>query len=195
MPVKIIHTNHVEIIGFGKVLLASPSPSASVADLDMGQITEEAALTSRAYAVIGKPIRTLAEPDVAESQDLDLRKGIEGFLAEDGIRYILEVEGKIEPGVEVVMTGGKTCSDHTLKLVTSRLEKEFSVKLSEFREAGRDGLAMNYSRRDTKGDFLVETVRVMFGSEERQFRKERVISLISEIADLLNGRVGTSLTD
>ena len=194
MPVKIVHPNHVEIMGFGKVLLATPS--ATVADADMGQITEEAALTSRAFSVIGKPMRDSPEHATSESQSHDLRKGIEGFLAEDGIRYILEIEGKIEPGVQITMTEEKTCSDSTLALVGLRLEKEFTVNPTEAQGAVLpDAFAASYSRRDAKGDFLVETVRVLFGGEERQFRREKVISVISEIADLLNGRVGTSLTD
>ena len=190
MPVKIVHPHHVEIMGFGKVLLSSLS--AAVADTDMGQITEEAALTSRAFAVIGKPIRDSPEHDTSESQGQDLRKGIEGFLEEDGIRYILEIGGKIEPGVEIPMTGGKTCSDSTLALVRSRLEKEFTVNSTEAHGAGPpDGFTASYSRQDATGVFTVETVRVVFGSEERQLRKEKVISVISEIADLLNGRIGS----
>ena len=194
MPVKIVHPNHVEIMGFGQILLASPS--TAIADADVGQITEEAALTSRAFAVIGKPIRDPEAPDISNSRDRALRKGIEGFLAEDGIRYILEIGGKIEPGVELAITGGKTCSDSTLALVRLRLEKEFPVNSTEAQGGSPpDGFAASYSRKDEKGVFTVETVRVVFGSEERQFRREKVISVISEIADLLNGRVGTSLAD
>ena len=194
MPVKIVHPNHVEIMGFGQTLLATPS--SAIADTDLGQITEEAALTSRAFAVIGKPVREPTEADIPGTRIQDLRKGIEGFLTEGGVRYILEIEGKIEPGVELAMTGGKTCSESTLALVRSRLEKEFTVSPIEVRGAGRpDGFAESYSRKDTRGMFTVETVRVVFGGEERQFRKEKVISVISEITDLLNGRVGPSLTD
>lgn len=192
MPVKIVHPNHVEIMGLGQILLASPS--SAIADADVGQIAEEAALTSRAFAVIGKPVQDLTESDSSKSRDQNLRKRIEGFLTEDGIRYILEIGGKIEPGVEL-MTGGKTCSDSTLALVRSRLEQEFTVSLTEVGEGRTVGFAESYSRKDAKGVFSIETVRVVFGGEERQFRKEKVISVISEIADLLNGRVGTSLTD
>jgi hypothetical protein len=196
MPVKIVHPNHIEIMGFGHVLLATPSVPTSAADLHMGQIAEEAALTSRAFAVIGKPTRDSSEAAEAQSQDQDLRIGIEGFLVEDGIRYVLEIEGKIEPGVEVVMAGGKTCSDSTLELVKSRLEKAFAVTSGDMQGDSQPiGLAAGFTRRDAKGEFLVETLRVMFGSEERQFSKEKVISVISEIADLLNGRVRPSLTD
>jgi hypothetical protein len=196
MPVKIVHPSHVEIMGFGRVLLATPSATASAADLHMGQIAEEAALTARAFAVIGKPTRDSSGTQEGEPRDQDLRKAIEGFLVEDGIRYVLEFEGKVEPGVEVVTAGGKTCSESTLELVKSRLENAFAVTFREMQgEAQPDGLAASYARRDVGGEFLVETVRVVFGGVERQFSREKVISVISEIADLLNGRVGPSLTN
>src|SRR5690242_10722498 len=101
MPVKIVHLNHIEIMGFGKVLLATSS-TTSAGDLHMGQIVEEAALTARAFAVIGKPTRNSSEIQETGPRDQDLRKAIEGFLVEDGIRYVLEFEGRAEPGVEVV---------------------------------------------------------------------------------------------
>ena len=193
MPVKIVHSNHVEIMGFGCVLITSPSATA---DLDVGQIAEEAALTARAFAVIGKPTRDSAEPGSGQSADHGLRAAIEEFLVEDGVKYILEIWGKIEPGIEVGMMRGKTCSDSTLELVKSRLEKEFTVTLNDKQGEGPpNSLTDIYSRKDEKGKFLVETVRVSFGGEERQFSKEKVISVIAEIADLLNGRVGSSLAD
>jgi hypothetical protein len=196
MPIKIVHPNHTEIMGFGKVLLATPSAPTSAADLHMGQIAEEAALTARAFAVIGKPTRVSSETQEPELRDQDLRKAIEGFLVEDGIRYVLEFEGKVEPGVEVVTAVGKTCSESTVELVKLRLENAFAVTMHEMQGKGQpNGLAASYARRDVRGEFLVETVRVVFGGEERKFSREKVIRVISEIADLLNGRVGPSLAD
>jgi hypothetical protein len=196
MPVKIVHPNHIEIMGFGKVLLATPSAITSAGDLHMGQIVEEAALTARAFAVIGKPTRDSSEIQETGPRDQDLRKAIEGFLVEDGIRYVLEFEGKVEPGVEVVTPGDKTCSESTLELVKLRLENAFPVTMRETQGEGQsNGLAGSYTRRDAGGEFLVETVRIVFGGEERQFSREKVISVISEIADLLNGRVGPSLAN
>ena len=193
MPVKVVHPTHIEIVGFGHVLIASPSPSSPVADLDMGQIAEEAALTSRAFAVIGKTRGGFSEASSPQSGNRGFRKGLEGFLVEDDIRYVLVIEGKSEPGVEIVMAVGRTFSESTLALVKSRLENQFIVKPSEVtRAATLSDLATSYSRKDPKGEFLVETIRVVFGGEEREFGKEKVISVISEIADLLNGRVGPS---
>jgi len=54
MPIKIIRQTHQEIIGRGTVLLSSPPAADQTGDLYTGQIVEDAALLSRAHAMIGK---------------------------------------------------------------------------------------------------------------------------------------------
>jgi hypothetical protein len=186
MPVKIIHLDHVEIVGLGRVLLAAPHAASPNADLHTGPIVEEAALTSRSYAVIGKVSREFLDPNRIQSAQSELRKSIEGFIAEDGIRYILDIRGKKEPGVDIETAVGQTSSDSTTELVRSRLVKNFTVKVnSEYsREPG--SMVTSYNRKDANGNFVVETIQVDFGHEERQFQREKVITDISEIADILN---------
>ena len=94
MPVKIVHSGHVEVVGLGRVLLTSPVTPSSKADLHMGQIAEEAALTSRSFAVIGRLKGEFSEPEGARLAEQDLRKSIEGFLDENEIKFVLELEGK-----------------------------------------------------------------------------------------------------
>src|SRR5713101_7917728 len=101
MPVKIIHPDHVEIVGLGHVLLTAPHIASPDADLHTGTIVEEAALTSRSYAVIGKVSKEFLDLGKIRSAKSELRKGIETFIAEDGIRYVLDIRGRKEPGVEI----------------------------------------------------------------------------------------------
>ena len=68
------------------------------------------------------------------------------------------------------------------------MNKEF-VKL----EPG--SIVTSYNQKDERGDFVVETIQIDFGHEERQYQREKVIRDISEIADILNARLGASRTD
>ena len=196
MPVKIIHPDHVEIVGLGHVLLTAPHTTSPDADLHTGTIVEEAALTSRSYAVIGKVSREFLDLNRIQSAQLEFRRSIEGFIAEDGIRYLLDIHGKEEPGVDIATTAGQTCSDSTTELVKSRLSKDFTVKVnSEYKGDEPGSIVTGYNRKDAEGNFVVETMQVEFGHEERQFQREKVISGISEIADLLNARLVVSRGD
>jgi len=131
-----------------------------------------------------------------QSAKLELRKGIETFIAEDGIRYILDIHGKIEPGVDIRTTVGQTSSPSTTELVRSRLVKDFTVRLNdEYKELETGDVVPSYESKDAKGDFVVETIEIEFGQDERQFQREKVISGLCEIADILNARLGASRTD
>src|SRR5438094_2934817 len=196
MPVKIIHPDHVEIVGLGHVLLTAPHTTSPDADLHTGQIVEEAALTSRAFAVIGKVDREFLDRNRIQSAQLEFRKGIEGLVSEEGIRDILDMRGKKEPGVEIGTVEGQTSSDSTNELVRSRLVKDFTVKVNnEYKGDEPLSLVTGYDRKDAKGNFTVETIQIQFGHEERQFLREKVIRDISEIADILNARLEPSRTD
>src|SRR6266571_209033 len=131
MPVKIIHPDHVEIVGLGHVLLTAPHIASPDADLHTGTIVEEAALTSRSYAVIGKVSREFLDPNRIQSAQSEFRKSIEGFIAEDGIKYLLNIRGKKEPGVNIGTAEGQTCSDSTTELVLSRLSNLSSVMMRD----------------------------------------------------------------
>ena len=196
MPVKIIHLDHLEIVGLGRVLLTAPHATSVDADLHTGQIVEEAALTSRSFAVIGKVDKEFLDWNRIQAAQSEFRKGIEGFVSEDGIRYILDIHGKKEPGVEIGVVAGRTCSDSTTELVRSRLVKDFTVNVnSEYKGDEPGSVITSYNRRDPKGNFAVETIQIRFGHEERQLLREKVIMDISEIADILNARLEPARTD
>jgi len=105
----------------------------------------------------------------------------------------LQVEGRKEDGVELTRAPGQTCSDSTIEAVRSRLDGDFEVRTSN-QEVGREteNFLAHFSRRDRQGGFIVETIQVQFGPEERQFKKETLIRNLSEIVDTLNGRVASS---
>jgi len=193
MPVKIIRPDHVEIIGLGHVLLTAPHTASPDADLHTGSIVEEAALTSRSYAVIGRVSRELLDPNRIQFAQSEFRKGVETFIAEDGIRYILNIRGKIEPGVDIRTTVGQMSSTSATELVRARLIKDFTVRVTnESKELKTVDVVPSYNSNDAKGDLIVETVEIEFGENERKFQREKVISDLSEIADLLNARLATS---
>jgi len=189
MPVKIIHPDHIEIVGLGSVLLTAPHASSPDADLHTGQIVEEAALTSRSFAVIGKVNKDFIDPTRLLFAQSELRTSIEGFITDDGIRYILHIRGREEPGVEVGTIAGQTCSDSTIELVRSRLANDFTVAARGEYGAGEPGTKVtSHNPKDVKDALRVDTVQIQFGHEERQFQRENVIRDISEIADILNTR-------
>ena len=193
MPVKIIHPDHMEIVGLGHVLLTAPHASSPEADNHTGSIVEEAALTSRSYAVIGKVSKEFLDLHRIQAAHSEFRKGVAAFIEEDGIRYLLDIHGKKDPGVDVKTSPGLTSSDSTTGLVTSRLAKDFTVNvIEEFAKLEPGSVVSTYSRKSATGDFLLETVQIDFGQEERQFQREKVISDVSEIADILNSRLNVS---
>src|SRR2546425_8097536 len=157
MPVKIIHPDHFEIVGLGHVLLTAPHTASPDEDLHTGSIVEEAALTSRSYAVIGKVSREFLNPNRIQSAQLEFRKSIEGFIAEDEIRYLLDIRGKKEPGVDIGIAAGETCSESTTELVRSRLVRDFTVRVnSEYKGVASGGIVTSHNRKDAKGNFVVE---------------------------------------
>src|SRR5439155_17772553 len=143
----------VEIVGLGHVLLIAPHAIGPDADLHIGQIVEEAALTSRSFAVIGKGNREFFDMNRIQSAQSEFRKGIEGFVSEDGIRYILDLRGKKEPGVNIGTAGRQTCSDSTTELVKSRLVEDFTVTADgeDKVDEPRSTVASNDSK-DAKGN-------------------------------------------
>ncbi len=188
MPVKIIHPDHVEIIGIGRVLLTSPHASAPE-ESGIGSMIEESALTSRVYAVIGKVNREFLDPARIATARSELRKTIDSYIAEDGIKYVLDIHGKQESGVEVWAREGQTCSAPTIEIAKARLGENFVVRINDRAEkVDPEQLLTSLPRKEPDGHFEVETVRFDIGLEERQFQREKIISRLSEIADLLNAQ-------
>ena len=196
MPGKIIHPDHLEIVGLGRVLLTAPHTASSDSDLHTGSIVEEAALTSKSYAVIGKVSKEFLDLNKIQSAKLEFRKSIETFIVENGIRCVLDIHGKKDPWVDIETALGQASSDSTVELIRTRLGKDFTITMDmEVTKLEPRSAVTSHSNKDEKGDFVVETIQINFGQDERQFQREKVIRDISEIADILNARLGASRAD
>jgi len=162
----------------------------------MGPIVEEAALTSRSFAVIGKVSRGFLDLNRIQSAQSEFGKSIENFIAEDGIRYLLEIRGKKEPGVNIGTPSGQTSPDSTTELVKLRLVKDFVVTVNNELSGLGPGITVpSYGRKDGKGEFVVENIQIEFGHEERLFQREKVILDVSEIVGILNARLAAPRAD
>src|SRR5262249_45514838 len=94
MPIKILHQNHTELVGTGYVLLTSPQTSGSD-QLYPTHIVEDAALSSRAYAAIGKNNRATDDEQV-RTAGRETSERINEIVQENGIKCILEICAKQE---------------------------------------------------------------------------------------------------
>ncbi len=196
LPIKIIRPDHVEIIGRGYVLLTAPHAAGPEADLHTGQIVEDAALVSRCYAVIGKVSREYIDLNRVQAARTEFRKSIDALLEDNGIRCILDIHGKKEPGVDIGTAEGKTCSEPTTDLVRDRLSRDFAVGVNEKFMGEKPGsIVTTYGKRDSSGGFPVEAVQIEFGHEERHSEKEKVIKDIAELVALINVKMGFSVEE
>ncbi len=196
MPFKIIRPDHTELLGTGYVLLTAPHAAGPEADLHTGQIVEDAALVSRAYAVIGKISREYIDLNRVQAARTEFRKSIDTLLEDNGIRCILDIHGKKEPGVEIGTAQGKTCSQSTADLLRDHLSRNFAVRMNQEYMGEKPGsIVTTYGKTDSSGKFVVEAVQIEFGHEERKSEREKVISDIAELVGLINVKLGFSLED
>ena len=193
MPLKIVRRNHVDVPGRGFTLLTTPHAVKPGADLYMGQIVEDAALLSKSFAVIGKAGREFAEPCTMHLAQSELSESIHTFLREDGLRCILDIRGKKEPGVCMGSAREQSASQSTMDMIRTRLTKDFSI---EARPSGPDlepgGLAAIFPEKGLAGNFLLESMRIEFGLEEKTLKSDRIIQSLADIVRLVNEKVGYS---
>ena len=187
MPVKIVRPDHLEIVGTGLVLLTAPHAKGPQADLHTGDIVEHAALVSKSYAVIGKVSREYVDLNRIQSAKTEFRKAIQTFIEEDGIRCIIDVHGKIEPGVDIGTSKGKSASEETVNLVHDILSKEFVVNTnSEFSGTETGTIVETYGETLKKKGRSVEAVQLEFGHEERTVHKDKIVNALANIALSMN---------
>ncbi len=196
MPLKIVRKNHVDIPGRGYALLTTSHAVKPGADLYMGQIVEDAALLSKSFAVIGKAGREFADPRTMQLAQSELRESIQTFVPEDGLRCILDIRGKTEPGVRLDSGRDQSASQSTIDIISTRLAKDFSLNA---RAADPDldpsGLAATFSEKGPDGSFLLESIRIEFGLEEKTLKPDKIIQSLADIVGLINQKVGYSEGD
>ena len=181
MPIKIIRQNHQEIIGRGTVLLSSPPAADQTVDLYTGHVVEDAALLSRAHAMIGKESKRDLDPSALQAAQAEFEAGTQSFLEEHGVQCVITISGKNESGIEI--RANETSSrGETLELVRARLALDFDLTIN----TGNDETSGKHPGYD------VQTVLLALGPDERGFRKETVVASIADAVGLINARLGSS---
>ena len=187
MPIKILHRNHTELVGTGYVLLAAGNTTGPV-ELYPGPIAEDVALSSRAYAIIGK--NNAHDNELQASILQELRDRINSIIDENRIKCILEILSKQDPGIEIQTGPGRTCNEEISNLIYSFLSKSFPVSLNqESLESQSEGLT-GLERKNQDGAFAVQSVRINIGSEELAMRKDKLVDQLAELVGILNVRLG-----
>ncbi len=193
MPLKIIRPDHVEFVGEGYVLLTAPHSASSQADLHTGMIVEDAALVSRSCAAIGKISREYMDMNRIQAARTEFRKSIDTLLADNGIRLVLDIHGKKEPGVEIGTALGETASEETTNLVREWLARDFAVKVNDKYQGIKPGsIITTYGKRNGDGSFASEALQVEFGHEERHNKRDKVVGSIAELVALVNRKFGST---
>ncbi len=148
-------------------------------------------MASRAYAMIGKISREYLDLNRIQAARTDFRKSIDTLIEENGIKCILDIHGKKEPGVDIGTALGKACSEDTADLVRSFLSNDFAVTVNAKYQGLKPGsIVTTYERTDSNGQFLVQTVQIEFGHEERSWERDKVVNDIAELVGLLNVKLG-----
>src|SRR6266487_4377407 len=180
MPLKLIRQTHWEIIGRGPSLLSSPPAADQSGELYTGRIVEEVALLSKAHAIIRKDGKYNPDSGIPPDVSSEFEASTKNFIMELGIKCVLVILGKNEPGIEIrtFQDTGPVPTD----LINEGLRSDFEVNTT----SGEPGKA------DAPD---VQTFALALGPDERGFRKELVISRIADMVGLINGRLGWSETD
>ena len=190
MPLKIVRKYHVDIPGRGYVLLTTPHETRPGEDLYMGQIVEDAALLSKSFAVIGKAGREFADPSTIQLAQSELRESIQTFLREDGLRCILDIRCKMEPGIHLG-SGRESASQSMKDMVKTRLGKDFSPDARpENQELGPSGHTTSFFKKGPDGNIVLETIWIEFGLEEKTLNPDKIIRCLADIVGLVNQKGG-----
>jgi len=181
MPIKIVRQTHQEIIGRGTVLLSSPPATDQTGDLYTGHIVEDAALLSRAHAMIGKESKRDIDPSALQVAQEEFKTATQSFLEEHGVQCVITISGKNESGIEIRANEAASRGE-TFELVRARLALDFD-------------LTINTGNSETSGrhpGYDVQTVLLALGPDERGFRKEAVVASIADAVGLINAKLGRS---
>lgn len=174
------------------MLLTATNPHGPTADVYTGQIVEDAALVSRGYAVVEKPNRENTETDRPPASQAELSKAISAIVAENGIRCILDIQGKAELGIEIWTGSGLTASEQLSQLVRDHFSSRMNTTVSSEDNRPRPGsiIAAN-SAKGKDGTFAVEGLEIRIGQAELA-QREKLVSVLAELISLINGTLKPS---
>lgn len=196
MPLKIIRPDHVEFMGEGYVLLTALHAAGPEAEFHTGQIVEDAALIARSCAVIGKVSREYLDLNRLQAAQAEFRRSIDTLLEDNGIRLVLDIHGKKDPGVDIETVLGETASEETTSLVREWLSRDFPVNVNgKYRGIEQGNIVTTYGKRSNDGSFASEALQIAFGHEERTFKRDKVVNGVAELVALANRKLGFTKTD
>lgn len=187
MPLKIVRPDHYEIVGTRSVMLTTPHATALGADLYMGQIVEEAALLSKAFAVIGKVSKDFSDANRIQSAKVELRNGLQTYVDEYGVKFILEIRGRKDSGINIATEKGESASKATSDILRGTLARHFKVAVDSHSNGSETGsISAGFRRKYSSGSFVVEVVRIDFGPDERTLQRAAVVTDVADLVGALN---------
>jgi hypothetical protein len=184
LPLKIIRGDHWEIVGRGSVLLSSPPALDQAGENYTGRIVEEAALLSKAHAVIEREWRRTADSSTLEPTLEEFQSSTQRFLDDFEIRCVLEILGNNEPGIEIRTVQVGSDYEELVQILKERLARNFDLKIDP---------ADSEAKENSHGKTPI--IRLLLGPDERGFKKELVVSGIADAVILLNAKLGYLETD
>jgi hypothetical protein len=174
MPLKLIRQNHWEIIGRGPTLLSSPPATDQPGEFYTGRIVEEAALLSKAHAIISKEAKFSPNPANPPDGSAEFEASKKNLIKDLGIRCVLVILGKNEPGIEI-RTLQASSGTVRIDLISEGFGSDFEV-ITNPDEPGKTD------------EPDVQTFTLALGPDERDFRKELLTSRIADIVGLINSK-------
>lgn len=181
MPLKIIRDRFYEIVGRGPVLLSVPPIPEQSIELYMGQVAEEVALLSKAHAIIAKePKRNLDPSETAKALSEFDNDSLQ-FLQDLGVKCVLTISGKTDPGFELQTLQGGPKTDEILLMVKARFGNDFDLKATP-----------GQKDPSTATSNEVQTIGIGIGPEAIGFRNDAVISRLADLVSLIEGLLGGS---
>jgi hypothetical protein len=187
LPIKILQRNHTELVGTGYVLLTASNTTGPV-ELHPGPIVEDVALTSRAYAIIGKNKAPDNEHQAPVLQELKDR--INSIIEENRVKCILEIRSKQDSGIEIQTSHGEACSEEISSLIHSFLSKDFLVSMNHEPLESQKQNPTGLQRKNQDGTLAVQSVRITIGGEELAMRRDKLVDQLAELVGVLNVRLG-----
>jgi hypothetical protein len=183
MPIKIIQRSHREIVGEGVILLTSPPTTSSMGALYTGEIVEEAALLSKAHALIenqGKYNSDSLSSDIMAEFDATKSTIVDDF----GIRMEFAIIGRKEIGIEAETVEFAEDDVKIIELIKEIFQTDFHLKTNSGQNLNQEN-----------GPKKPSTVRLLLGPEERGLRKDTVVAKIAVLVGLMNAAFRSSESD
>ncbi len=124
----------------------------------------------------------------AQAVQTELHKAISETIVDNGIRCVLDVQGKTERGIDIDTGEAMTASQSLTLLVKEHLSSTFAAMVSMKTTGPRPGSVIaTHSAKGKDGAFEVEALQIRFGHEERHSQRDKVVSAIAELVALING--------